>query len=80
VTYGESLESTVGISSRDISFDRSTNSVVSSRDNAVTTNIYRRVVRPWLQRLLQVFWAYRFGVYITRGFDIAHDYARGTLS
>ncbi|MCR8463623.1 MAG: glycosyltransferase family 2 protein [Crenarchaeota archaeon] len=61
-----------GISSRDVYFDVIGGKTSPTPDNMLHVRAYRWLVRPWLEPPLPQLKKYRFGVYISKNFDVKH--------
>jgi glycosyltransferase involved in cell wall biosynthesis len=76
-TYGDGVAC---ISSRDLYVDVKTMRTTSTPDDAIHVKLFRWLVRPWLERPHLLLKKYRFGVYVTKSYKVAHGpYIPGKL-
>jgi len=60
------------ISSRDLYLNLKSVTIMPTPDDAYHVKLFRWFVRPWLERPHPLLKKYRFGVYLTKSFNIAH--------
>ncbi|MGB9614545.1 MAG: glycosyltransferase [Fervidobacterium sp.] len=68
-TYRDNI---VCISSRDLYVDLKTMRTKPTPDDALHVKFFRWFVRPWLERPHPLLKKYRFGVYLTQSYKVAH--------
>ncbi len=75
VDLHSSLHSNVAcIGSRDFYFDLERKIKKPTVDDSIRVTVYRRLIEPWFERPHNQLLAYRYGVYVSTAFKVAHGY------